>query len=167
MPSIYRLIYEKHYGSIPVDESGVTYDIHHIDGNRKNNEISNLKAVTLQEHYDIHFNQGDWMACQRILKRMNDDPVKKSILLSKSNKERVENGTHNWLGDGCPWKNKEKARERELKKLAEGKHPSQMKKTCPHCERIISVTCYSKHVRSCIDNPNRVVIKYNMNKETK
>jgi hypothetical protein len=97
MPSIYRLIYKKHFGSIPVDDNGISYDIHHIDGNRKNNELSNLKAVSLQEHYDIHFNQGDWMACQRILKRMDDDPVKKSILLSKSNKQRVENGTHNFM----------------------------------------------------------------------
>ena len=97
MPSIYRLIYEKHFGPIPCDENNITYDIHHIDGNRKNNEISNLKAVSLQEHYDIHFNQKDWMACRRILERLDNDPVKKSILLSESNKERIKNKTHNFI----------------------------------------------------------------------
>ena len=31
-------------------------------------------------------------------------------------------GTHNWLGP-----------EYNLKRLANGTHPSQIKKTCPHC----------------------------------
>ena len=51
----YRKIYEDHYGQIPLDEEGRSYDIHHIDGNHNNNDISNLKAVTIQEHYDIHY----------------------------------------------------------------------------------------------------------------
>jgi hypothetical protein len=97
MPPIHRLIYQKQFGSIPIDENGVNYDIHHIDGNRKNNDISNLRAVSLQEHYDIHYNQGDWMACQRIMMRMEDDPKIKSQLLSKSNSDRLKNGTHNFL----------------------------------------------------------------------
>lgn len=96
MTAIHRLIYQKHFGLIPVDENGRTYDVHHLDGNRNNNDPSNLKAVSLQEHYDIHYNQGDWMACQRILKRMNNDPTLKSMLLSKANKERVQNGIHNF-----------------------------------------------------------------------
>ena len=100
MTSVHRLIYQKSVGSIPKDKNGISYDIHHIDGNRKNNDISNLKAVSLREHYDIHFSQGDWMACQRILKRMNNDPIEKSMLLSKANKERVKNGTHNFMSEG-------------------------------------------------------------------
>ena len=97
MTAVHRLIYQKHFGPIPVDEFGRTYDVHHLDGNRKNNDPSNLKVVSLQEHYDIHFKQGDWMACQRILKRMNNDPIQKSALLSKANKKRVADGTHNFL----------------------------------------------------------------------
>lgn len=97
MAPVHRLIYQKHFGDIPKDENGISYDIHHIDGNRKNNDISNLRAVSLQEHYDIHYNQGDWMACQRIMKRMSNDPKTKSELLSKANSDRLINGTHNFL----------------------------------------------------------------------
>lgn len=42
--TIYRKIYENHFGPIPKDKDGRSYEIHHIDGNRKNNEISNLKC---------------------------------------------------------------------------------------------------------------------------
>lgn len=55
----YRKIYENHVGSIPKDESGRTYDIHHVDGNRENNDPINLIAVSILEHYDIHQTQGD------------------------------------------------------------------------------------------------------------
>ena len=53
----YRKIYKQYYGPIPKDEFGRRYDIHHIDGNHDNCDASNLKAVTIQEHYDIHYQQ--------------------------------------------------------------------------------------------------------------
>jgi hypothetical protein len=53
----YRKIWESHHGPIPKDENGRTYDIHHIDGNRKNNHINNLLCVTLEDHYKIHLKQ--------------------------------------------------------------------------------------------------------------
>ena len=43
--SNYRKIYKNYYGVIPCDDSGRTYDIHHINGNRSNNNIDNLIAV--------------------------------------------------------------------------------------------------------------------------
>ena len=55
----YRKIYEHHHGLIPKEENGRTYEIHHIDGNHSNNNPSNLTAVTLQDHYDIHYSQQD------------------------------------------------------------------------------------------------------------
>jgi hypothetical protein len=58
----YRRIYKKYYGSIPKDEDGITYDIHHIDGNHANNNIENLRAVSTQEHFEIHLLQKDWSA---------------------------------------------------------------------------------------------------------
>lgn len=67
----YRKIWEKKYGNIPVDENGKKYDIHHIDGDRSNNSIDNLMAVSIKEHYHIHKNQGDWQACHVIMKRLN------------------------------------------------------------------------------------------------
>lgn len=86
---IYRKIYIKHNGFIPKDETGRTYDIHHIDGNHSNNEYQNLKAVSIQEHFDIHYAQGDWSAAAAIAKRMmidNTDLNRLGGLLAKENK---------------------------------------------------------------------------------
>lgn len=53
----YRKIWEQVHGQIPKDEQGRTYDIHHIDGNRKNNSIENLICLSLEDHYKIHLKQ--------------------------------------------------------------------------------------------------------------
>lgn len=37
--SIYRRLYEQAHGPIPKDKQGRSYEIHHIDGNRKNNPV--------------------------------------------------------------------------------------------------------------------------------
>ena len=66
----YRKIYEAYHGPIPKDEFGRTYDIHHLDKDRTNNSPENLKALSIQEHYDTHFAQGDWGACARMGPRM-------------------------------------------------------------------------------------------------
>ena len=58
----YRKIYESHFGPIPKEKNGRSYDIHHIDGNHSNNSPENLRAVTIQEHYNIHYEQEDWYA---------------------------------------------------------------------------------------------------------
>jgi hypothetical protein len=46
----YRKLWESYYGPIPKDNVGRTFDIHHIDGNRKNNKIENLICVSLEDH---------------------------------------------------------------------------------------------------------------------
>lgn len=46
---LHRLIYEDHYGPIP---KGM--QIHHIDGDTTNNDISNLQLVSISEHNKIH-----------------------------------------------------------------------------------------------------------------
>ena len=53
----YRKLWEDANGPIPTDELGRSYEIHHIDGNRKNNCLSNLMCVSLDEHYEIHSKQ--------------------------------------------------------------------------------------------------------------
>ena len=73
--NIYRKIYQTFYGPIPKDENGRSYDIHHIDGNRKNNNIFNLVALSIQDHFNIHYYQGDWAACARISQRMSLAPM--------------------------------------------------------------------------------------------
>lgn len=47
--SEHRIIYEKYYGKIPAG-----YIIHHIDGDKLNNSIENLKAMSQLEHNRIH-----------------------------------------------------------------------------------------------------------------
>ena len=69
--SKYRKIWENHYGHIPKDEYGRTFEIHHLDGNRENNNIDNLLCVSIKEHYNIHYKKGEYGACVLIAKRMN------------------------------------------------------------------------------------------------
>ncbi len=85
----YRKIYEHHNGPIPVDEDGRTYEIHHIDGNRANNDPSNLLCVSIREHYDIHFSQGDLGACWAIASRMRLSPEHISELARQQNKQQI------------------------------------------------------------------------------
>lgn len=92
----YRKIWESHNGPIPLDTDGRTYEIHHIDGDRTNNDISNLACLSIQEHYDIHYRQEDWKACQALAMRMDVDPEIKSELARKSAKQLVEYGDHPW-----------------------------------------------------------------------
>jgi len=57
-------------------------EIHHIDGNHNNNNISNLIQVSIEEHYQIHYSQGDWAACLLMSHRMKIGPEEKSKLAS-------------------------------------------------------------------------------------
>lgn len=68
----YRQIWENHYGKIPKDENGISYQIHHIDGNRFNNNIENLMCVSIMEHYEIHLKQGDFAAAHVIKTKMEN-----------------------------------------------------------------------------------------------
>lgn len=175
----YRKIFEDHFGPIPVDESGRTYDVHHIDGNRLNDSPENLKAVSILEHYDIHYAQCDWHACVLIGARIALSPQIISELNSKANLKRVAEGTHHFLDSDWQrniakkyskknqrklleegrhsWQNSklqsmlsrrqiaggthaflsgEIQRNTALRLLKEGRHHSQIKLTCPHCDKI-------------------------------
>ena len=113
----HRKIYEKHYGPIPCEPNGRSYDIHHIDGDHSNNDPTNLIAVTTQEHYDIHYKQGDYGACYFItIQRLNSSPEEISAIAKKVAEQRVIDGTH-------PWSDKNKATARNRKRTAEGKNP--------------------------------------------
>lgn len=53
--SLHRYKYEKEIGKIPIG-----FDIHHIDGNRQNNDLSNLECLSKSDHtkkYSPHHNQ--------------------------------------------------------------------------------------------------------------
>lgn len=114
----YRKIYKKYNGPIPVEPNGRTYEIHHIDGNHTNNDPVNLTAITLQEHYNIHYNQGDYGACYLMaIQRMSKTPEEISDLARKIALKRVTNGTN----PVCVSSNE--ARIRALNSVKKGIHP--------------------------------------------
>lgn len=94
---IARKIYETHYGPIPIDDDNRKFEIHHIDSDHGNNSIENLLAIPIREHYDIHYNQGDWGACYAIGIRMKMSSEELSVLSSNAQKKLVENGTHHFV----------------------------------------------------------------------
>ena len=118
-PVNYRKIYEQHYGPIPFDHQGRRYEIHHIDGNHNHNDPGNLQAVTIQEHYNIHYAQEEWAACLMIARRMALPPAELSELARKNttrkNQRELAAGTHNFLGG-------EVQRKRNRDALANGTH---------------------------------------------
>jgi hypothetical protein len=79
----YRRIWIDYYGEIPKDDQGRSYEIHHIDGNRNNNSIENLTCISIEEHYAIHFNQGDYYACAAIKRRLELTEEDRKMLSEK------------------------------------------------------------------------------------
>ncbi len=159
----YRKIYENHYGPIPKDNDGRKYEIHHIDGNKKNNHLSNLKCVSIQEHYDIHYSQKDWSACLIMADRMKLDPHLKSELASNAQKLLVEQGVHHFLfrtsSDFTPeWRAKISAArkgqptwnkgilrtEEEKAKMREG-HSKREHINCSHCGKTIDKPNFTRY----------------------
>ena len=94
----YRKIYENHNGPIPKDNQGRTYEIHHIDGDHSNNNPSNLVALTIQEHYDVHKSNQEWGACRLIADRMGMCPTQISALASLHSQKMLSEGTHPFQG---------------------------------------------------------------------
>jgi hypothetical protein len=90
----YRKIYEQHHGPIPKDENGRTYDIHHIDGNRSNNDLNNLIALSIRDHYDIHYSRGDYGAAWLIARKMNMTAEELSNISRLSALKQVIEGKH-------------------------------------------------------------------------
>jgi hypothetical protein len=159
----YRSVYKKYHGPIPLDEDGRTYEIHHKDGNRKNNEPSNLIALSIQEHYNLHFEKKDYAACLRISSRMNQSTEEKTRLASLHAQSQLKSGTHPWksekykqnqkrraLSDSNPFKGGEIQKRSHRKRLElgnhhllgssvnelmirEGRHSSQKVWVCEHC----------------------------------
>ena len=173
----YRWIWEKNHGPIPKDENGISYQIHHIDGNRDNNDLSNLMCVSLDEHIEIHKNQGE-MESVSFLEQMrgnittgwkHSDETKNKI--SEIQKQQYANGEriHPMLGKKRPdvvQRNKQGHSDEIRKKMSEIKknnptnywlgksrkgmvqnHPTY---ECPHCGKIGKGTAMKRfHFDNC------------------
>ena len=87
----YRKIYEQHHGPIPKG-----YHIHHIDGNHENNDASNLEALPAKEHYDKHYEQGDYGACwaMYVTGHISLTPEQRSEISSKTQLKLSKDGRH-------------------------------------------------------------------------
>tara|TARA_S200002703_G_scaffold113563_1_gene99083 strand:+ start:631 stop:1248 length:618 start_codon:yes stop_codon:yes gene_type:complete len=86
MSKNYRKIWEMHNGTIPTDDKGRRYEIHHIDGNRLNNSIENLMCVSIEDHFKIHNEQGDYVEAALIAKRMRNFQTMR-MLIDQARKE--------------------------------------------------------------------------------
>lgn len=162
----HRKIYENHFGAIPKDKDGRTYEVHHVDGNHSNNDPNNLKCVTIQEHYDIHYSQGDWGACSKLLMRMETSPEVISEIKSKHARRRILDGTNPFLTlgtkmieDGTHYflseEHKEQSRKRQESLVASGNHNFTVEIHCPHCNIIgHNIVMNRWHGDNCKLSPN-------------
>lgn len=135
----YIKIYKQHYGEIPRDSQGRSYDIHHIDGDYTNNDISNLVALSIEEHYKLHKTQEDWGAVWALAKRLDVSQQEKSKAARNSNLARAKAGTH-WSQVSSkngthPFQNPEFQRMMMDKQLSKGTHSSHQTWTCEKCNK--------------------------------
>lgn len=121
MPT-YRKIYEEHYGPIPRDHNGRSFDIHHIDGNKKNNDPKNLVALSIEDHLKVHRDQGDHKAVLAIMLRLNHSPEAIKEAASRAAIQRVEEGSHHWLGGDLQRKLLKKLKEQGKLFMASEEH---------------------------------------------
>lgn len=89
----YRKIWEAAYGPIPKDSEGRSYEIHHIDGNRKNNDLSNLMCVSIEDHYKIHKEQKDYAAALFISAKLKLSQKEIESLAREASMIKVLRGT--------------------------------------------------------------------------
>lgn len=146
------------------EEQMIGYDVHHIDGNKDNNNISNLQLLTREEHNKIHSNSDEWTEERMKKARENMDYAREY-----ANKWHKSEAGRKWHKE--QWKN-------SLGKYQQIK----IKKICEECGREYEVSnsnastsrfcnnkCKSAWRRaSGIDNEERVCIRcgniYTVNK---
>ena len=158
----YRDVWIDHYGEIPVDSDGRTYEIHHIDGNRENNDITNLIALSLDDHYSIHKLQGDYSACLLMsVQRMNRTPEQISDDARQSILKRMSEGTAPFQDPDFLKRKSEEMRAIQLDLAAAGSHNFQNPEFIQqHRQRIIdyqlSLVNENKHLFQTVEHQNKV-----------
>lgn len=169
--SDYRRIYKNHNGEIPKDKFGRSFDIHHKDGDPSNNSIENLVAVSLQEHYDIHFSQKNYVACHAISLRLDINPEEYNKIHQLSGQQRRGIPRPDIIGDNNPMRNPliaKKVSEYQKNKPKDLQHCNSMsisakkraqnKMQCLHCGKLINDVNYNRwHGNNCLQNPNNTI----------
>lgn len=150
----YRRIWEEHHAACIL--SGM--HIHHIDGNRDNNDPSNLLLCSPREHYEIHLSQGDYGAAIMLWKNFLQDTdidIRKiaSERLKRTHRERkacdpiayAAEQSRRSKGKKRSQQQKENYVEGAKKRLADPTFRSRLssackgprkKRTCNHCGKI-------------------------------
>lgn len=101
----YRKIWVKANGPIPVDAEGRSYEIHHIDGNRSNNNLDNLLCLSIKDHFELHYNKGEYFAANLISQRLGK-PLETGITYTMTERQKTSL-RESKLGDRNPMKNPE------------------------------------------------------------
>ena len=176
----YRKIWEAEYGEIPKDEEGRSFEIHHIDGDRNNNSIENLKCISIKEHYEIHLKQGDFASAAFIKQKMgrplsgwkHSEETKRKISSmgggmkgKKHSEETKQKMSEARMGIVFSDEHKTKLSEAKLKnptnywlgKSRKGMKQSHPIHTCPHCGKIGKGTAMFKwHFDKCKQKQNGI-----------
>lgn len=135
----HRWVYEYHYG--PIEDS---YHIHHIDGNKSNNDILNLKKVTEYEHFMLHLTEAKREWSRRWVEIIR--PLTKEWHSSEEGRKwHVEHGIRCW------------ANKQEVQKSC---YCGNVYKTKTYHQAFCSNKCKSAHRRLIgLDNVQRICEK--------
>lgn len=145
----HRQIWKNYYGKIPKDAQGRPYDIHHINGNKKDNRIENLQCLSMQDHYELHLLQGDFAHAYRHARRLGIEIENPIDLLSHTNRKRLEAGTHPFLNQDARIKAKREAfiKERVEKGVQGFQNPLHLQQALSVKAELYSSEQLSGHIR--------------------
>ncbi len=138
---LHRAVWQSENGAIPEG-----YHIHHIDGDKSNNEPDNLCLILGREHVSHHGRERDAMFHDEIIQNLNENARPKACLWHKSEEGRKWHSEH-------------------AKKICESLEEKRY--TCQHCgvsffrkplgvNKFCSNACKSAHRREIgVDNEQR------------
>lgn len=126
-----RRIWINAFGPIPYDENGVSYEIHHINGDFTDDRLENLQCLSKKAHRDLHNAQGDY---SEMGAHFTSD-YQRNVANGQ-----VIKGTH-------PFQNKEMHTKRVTMQKQTRRHSNYIRASCVVCHHETSVACLTKHLR--------------------
>ena len=139
---LHRYVYKQECGRIPKG-----YEIHHIDKNKDNNNISNLQLLTCKKHKKLHGQELTKEQRDRLRKNLNDNARPKAIEWHKS-------------AEGSEWHKKQYEKTKDklyIEKEHICKECGKKYKSVNATNMFCSPNCRSKNRRkSGVDNEKRI-----------